>query len=90
MLTETNFHLFVIFVTVIYYFIQKKNKLKSNMAILLNVSYIPIVLYTLAYLLKYTSVFNSSIQNNNIKMPEPTSLFKGNVNHVYPSSVDII
>lgn len=89
MLTETNFHLFVIFVTVIYYFIQKKNKLKSNMAIILNVSYIPIVLYTLAYLLTYTSVFNSSIQNN-IKISEPTSLFKSNVNHVYPSSVDII
>ena len=74
---NNNFHIFVILVSIIYYFLLRKyykDFKQSNVFFL--ILYIFVIFYLFAYLSSYTNIFNEKIS----EIPE---LF-------YPSSIDII
>lgn len=87
LLYNNNFHLYVIFVTVIYYFLIKKysSNPKNKWIYMLNIIYIPAILYALAYLLTNTNLIQTLTTENIKKIPYDMS----NIS-IYPSSVDII
>lgn len=81
LLNNNNFHLFVIISSVIYYFLIKKyrSNVKSNFLFLLNILYVPVVLYIFAYIHSTTKFFNQF---------KITDDFSSNLS-MYPSSVDL-
>ena len=98
LLYNNNFHLYVIFVTVIYYFLIKKYRSnpKSRWMFILNIIYIPAILYVIAYLLTNTN-FIQTINSENIRNIRSNITTKipydiGDISDIsiYPSSVDII
>lgn len=75
---NNNFHLFVIISTILYYFLIKKSrsKIDSNFLFLLNVIYLPVILYIFAYVYSNTKFFRLTDDlSSEVSM--------------YPSSVDI-